>query len=109
MNVSRTSLLPRLLLASGLVLAGSAAQAAGFGGYTVTQREESQIVPGMAQADVLLALGRPAHNVQYRNEPGPTLTYHVVSAEGLLFDIQFDAQGKVLSTVEHADETLGGP
>ena len=54
-------------------------------------------------------LGRPAHNVKYRAEPGRAWTYGVVGVDNdmeeanTLFDIDFDAKGKVLSMSERVE------
>jgi SmpA / OmlA family len=94
---------PRLLLAAGLLLGVAAAQAAG--GYIVDKDQEALITIGMDKAEVLQALGRPEADAQFRNEPGPTLTYRVSGARQTHFDVDFGADGKVVSTSERIDES----
>jgi len=65
------------------------------------------VVPGMQSLDVQLALGRPEHKAKFHNEPGPTWTYRVAGSEDTVFDVDFDADGKVLSISERIDETGG--
>jgi len=95
----------RLLLAAGLLAGVTAAQAAS--GFTVTPNQETLVVPGMQSLDVQLALGRPEHKAKFHNEPGPTWTYRVAGSEDTVFDVDFDADGKVLSISERIDETGG--
>ena len=106
MTLARKPFTPRVLLATGLLLGVAAAHAAG--GFTVTQRQEALVTPGMTEAEVQQALGHPAQDIHYRNEPGPTFTYHVDAIESTLFDVDFSADGKVLSTGERMEETGGG-
>jgi len=54
----------------------------------------------MDRAAVQQALGTPEINVQYLNEPGRTWSYQVIGTESKLFDVDFSANGKVLSTSE---------
>jgi len=90
------------LLAAGLALGIASVNAAP--GYTVTHEQELQITPGMSADEVRQALGRPAQNVRYRNEPGPTWTYHAASSFWhAVFDVNFGADGKVASVGERAD------
>jgi outer membrane protein assembly factor BamE (lipoprotein component of BamABCDE complex) len=88
-------------LAAALLLAAAVAQAAT--GFTVTAAQEKQIKPGMSRDAVRAALGRPAHNVKYRAEPGRTWTYGVKGKTDMVFDIDFDASGQVLSTSERSE------
>jgi outer membrane protein assembly factor BamE (lipoprotein component of BamABCDE complex) len=104
--MSLKSLSPTLvkLLAATLVFAGTVAYAAA--GFVVTAAQEKQIVTGMSRADVRAALGRPAHNLKYRNEPGRTWTYGVVGngvSDQQVFDVDFSSDGKVLSTDERIE------
>ncbi|MEO8278270.1 MAG: hypothetical protein ABI564_01190 [Ideonella sp.] len=103
MTVNRKSLIPRTLLAAGLLLCVAAADAAG--GYSITESQEALVSPGMTQSDVKQALGQPARAIQYPNESGPTFTYGIVDMQGTLFDVDFGADGKVASV----DERVGGP
>jgi len=53
----------------------------------------------MSPEEVRRLIGRPAHNVQYRNEPGPRWSYTVSGTiDPTLFEIGFSADGKVLAT-----------
>jgi hypothetical protein len=94
------------LLGAGLLLGVAAAQAAS--GYTVTTAQESLVRPGMTAAEVREALGHPAQDIHYRNEPGPTFTYRVVGDNDSLFDVDFGADGRVASTSERLDESGRG-
>jgi outer membrane protein assembly factor BamE (lipoprotein component of BamABCDE complex) len=93
--------------ATGLVFLSSAAFAAS--GFTVQRVDEAQIKIGMDKDSVRKLLGRPAHNVKYRAEPGRAWTYGVVGVDNdmeeanTLFDIDFDAKGKVLSMGERVE------
>ena len=106
MTLARKPFTPRVLLATGLLLGVAAAHAAS--GFTVTHGQESLVTPGMTEAEVQQALGHPTQDIHYRNEPGPTFTYHVDAVEPTLFDVDFSADGKVLSTSERMDESVGG-
>lgn len=106
MTLARKPFTPRVLLATGLFLGVAAAHAAS--GFTVTQSQEALVTPGMTEAQVQQALGHPAQDIHYRNEPGPTFTYHVDAIEATLFDVDFSADGKVVSTSERMDESAGG-
>lgn len=105
MSLSFTSFVPRLCVAAGLVLGAVAAQAAG--GYTVAHNQESQVAPGMSMQQVRQALGTPERHVKYRNEPGPTYTYRVRGEEQTLFDVDFGADGRVLTMNERMDPSGG--
>lgn len=97
--------------ASGLVLLSSLAFAAN--GFTLQRADEAQIKVGMDKDMVRKLLGRPAHNVKYRSEPGRAWTYGVLGVDAgmeessTVFDIDFDANGKVLSMSERVDRTHG--
>ncbi|WP_305807069.1 hypothetical protein [Stenotrophomonas sp. YIM B06876] len=95
----------RLLTVAGLVLGAAAAQAAG--GYTVTQSQEALVTPGMSMDQVQQALGHPEQTIKYRNEPGPTFTYRVMSSDPTLFDVDFGADGRVASVSERMELTGG--
>lgn len=90
--------IPRVLLAAGLLAGVAAAQAAA--GFTIQPSQESMVTPGMTQAQVQQALGQPERNVQYLNEPGPTFTYQVASLDPVVFDVDFGADGRVLTANE---------
>ena len=100
--MTRTHITSRLLLASGLLFGAVAAHAAG--GFSVTPAEEGRVSPGMDRAAVQQALGRPEINAQYLNEPGRTWSYQVISTENKLFDVDFSANGRVLSTSERVQD-----
>lgn len=93
----------RLLLAAGGLALAAAAQAAV--GVTIASADEARVVPGMSSAAVEKALGRPALNRSYGNEPGATWTYHVSGNGQTVFDVQFDATGTVLEATERADDS----
>jgi len=99
--------LAALLATTGLLLAASAAYAAT--GFTVQRSDEAQIKVGMDKSAVFKLLGRPAHNVKYRSEPGRAWSYGVMGVDNdmdnasTLFDIDFDANGKVLSVNERVE------
>ena len=88
----------RVLLAVGALAAAAAAQAAS--GYIVTPQQEKGIRVGMTRDEVRASLGRPAHNLKYRSEPGRTWTYGVAGSDTKVFEIDFSADGKVSSTHE---------
>lgn len=88
----------RSAAALGLVLGAVAAHAAS--GYSVTRHQEALVAPGMSRSDVLAALGHPVSHMHFGNEPGPTYTYRIVADGDHVFDVDFDAAGKVLSTSE---------
>lgn len=90
----------RLIVASSLLLGFAAAHAAS--GFTVTPDQEKLVTTGMTMSEVQQALGHPALTEQFMNEPGPTLSYNLVGGAdpSLLFDVDFDANGKVASVSE---------
>lgn len=102
MNTQNISRVSRAAAGLGLVLGWAAAHAAG--GYTVTKAQESLVAPGMTASQVVAELGHPERSVHFRNEPGRTLTYAVTGDPNLLFDVDFDRNGKVLSTSERLEE-----
>jgi outer membrane protein assembly factor BamE (lipoprotein component of BamABCDE complex) len=75
----------------------------GAGGYTVNAAQQAQIKPGMSRDEVRLTLGRPAHNVKYRAEPGRTWTYGVLGSDEKVFDVDFSADGRVASTSQRTE------
>jgi outer membrane protein assembly factor BamE (lipoprotein component of BamABCDE complex) len=94
----------RTAMAAGLLLAASAAFSAT--GFTVTQPQEAQVTKGMSRDDVRGLLGRPSHNVKYMSQPGRTWTYGVLGAsvaDNTVFDIEFDASGKVMRFEERVE------
>ena len=88
----------RLIATTGFALYAALAQAAS--GFWVNHSQEVLVTPGMDMAEVREALGHPTQFIKYRNQPGPTLTYRVIGTADTLFDVDFDAMGKVLSTSE---------
>ena len=100
MSTSLNPTLARLLVTAGIALSGVAAHAAG--GYSINPADEQRVGVGMTQAEVLQALGRPARNQHFQNEPGATWTYSLPSDlnHQTLFDVDFSADGKVLSIGE---------
>lgn len=92
--------LSRWLLTAGLALGTAAAQAAG--GFAITPSDEARIAVGMTEAEVQQHLGPPARARQYPNRPGPSWTYEVQGAPfgRTDFDIDFGADGKVVTTFE---------
>lgn len=60
------------------------------------------IKPGMTQAEVQQALGRPARTQHYSLSQSTTWTYDVdpLAAEQVIFDVDFDAQGRVAASGE---------
>jgi hypothetical protein len=94
------------ILAAALGLAAAAAQAAA--GFQVTKEQEALIKPGMSTDEVQRAIGRPSIHMKYRNEPGLTYTYRVLGSDPMLFDVDFDAGGRVASVMERMDESTGG-
>ncbi|MEO8119233.1 MAG: hypothetical protein ABI606_07920 [Rhodoferax sp.] len=103
MKLSIKNQTPRWLLGAGLVLSVAAAHATS--GITITSDQENLAKVGMSTSDVMQALGRPEQTVKYGNEPGPTWTYRVMTGgrDMTVFDVDFDANGKVAS-VDQRDE-----
>jgi outer membrane protein assembly factor BamE (lipoprotein component of BamABCDE complex) len=86
------------LFAAALCTAALAQAASGF---IVTTAQQNAIQVGMSRDEVRGLLGRPAHNVKYRAEPGRTWTYGINDAHSpdvtMVFDINFSADGRVVS------------
>jgi hypothetical protein len=78
----------------------AAAQAAG--GFSIAQSDEVSVAVGMSEAEVQQNLGPPARTRQYPGGPGPSWTYAVQGAPfgRTDFDIDFGADGRVVSTYE---------
>jgi outer membrane protein assembly factor BamE (lipoprotein component of BamABCDE complex) len=89
----RSALLVAALCSAALVQAAS--------GFIVTTAQQNAVQVGMSRAEVRALLGRPAHNVKYRDEPGRTWTYginaHANAGAEMVFDVDFSADGRVLS------------
>ncbi len=95
--------LKKLRFAAGgaLLLATALAQAAT--GYIVTPQQEKSVRVGMSRDEVRKVLGRPAHNLKYRSEPGRTWTYGVSGSDNKVFDVDFTPEGKVAGTAERVE------
>jgi outer membrane protein assembly factor BamE (lipoprotein component of BamABCDE complex) len=91
----------RVGVCAALLFGVAAVQAAT--GFTVTLAQEKLITVGMSRDMVRSTLGRPAHNVKFRAEPGRTWTYGVVGTADKVFDIDFAADGKVVSVSERVE------
>jgi len=99
-----TAPLSALQAAFGLCLVSAMALGHAAGGISVTKREAQTIQAGMSTDDVQRLLGRPASNVQYRNEPGPIWLYHVNDAvDPVFFEVAFSRDGKVAGTSQYVD------
>jgi hypothetical protein len=103
-----TQITPRFTARTLLVAAMLAATSAAFSatGFTLMQSQEAKITVGMSRDDVRSLLGRPAHNVKYRAEPGRSWTYGVLGngvADNTVFDVDFGADGKVLQSSERIE------
>ena len=96
-----------IVASAGFLFSSSAAFAAA--GFTVQRSDEAQVKIGMGNEEVQKLLGRPSRNVKYANEPGQSWTYGVngvdngVDDTSTVFDVNFDAQGKVLGTSERIE------
>ena len=100
MTLYLASRLSRWLLTAGLALGAGMAQ--GAAGFSIAPSDEARIAVGMTQAEVQQNLGPPARTQHYRNRPGPSWTYEVRGAPfgRTDFDIDFGADGKVVTTFE---------
>lgn len=100
----------RMFIGACLLLCAVVANAAQ--GFTIRSNQEKLIHIGMTRAEVLKAIGRPAHNVKYRNEPGRTWTYGLIGMDklnsNLVFDVNFGPDDKVLSVAERVDNDWAG-
>jgi outer membrane protein assembly factor BamE (lipoprotein component of BamABCDE complex) len=107
--MSKNKLIKSALIAvsAGFLLSTGVAFAAT--GYTIKRADEAQIKIGMDKDEVRRILGRPAHNMKYRNEPGRSWTYGVLDLDANLmetnteFDIDFDSAGKVVKFQERIE------
>jgi hypothetical protein len=79
-------------------------------GYNVDRAQENRVTVGMTSDQVMALLGHPTRNMKYRNQPGATYTYRVLGQEfpPMLFDVDFDADGKVSNKSERMDMDRGG-
>lgn len=100
MTFHLASRISRRLLIAGLACCATLTQAAG--GFSITPSDEARIAVGMTEAEVRQHLGPPARARQYPNRPGPSWTYEVQGAPfgRTDFDIDFGADGKVVTTFE---------
>jgi len=100
MSYKLDAFVPRGLLAAALVFGAAAAPAAE--GYTVNPKQEARIKVGMSQDEVRQIVGQPVRVEKFGNEPGPTWTYDVAGGLGhvSMFDVDFDADGRVASAQE---------
>lgn len=96
------------LLIAATALASCTALTQHASGFWVDKSQQALVTPGMSMADVRQTLGHPTENIQYRNQPGPTFTYKVTGTVDTLFDVDFDANGKVVSTNERIIPIDGG-
>jgi Rieske Fe-S protein len=96
----------RWLIIATFGIVSALAQAAS--GFNITQSDESKVAIGMDATEVQRSLGPPARIVRYPRQPGPTWTYNVIGAPfGITkFDIEFGADGKVVSASERI---IGNP
>jgi len=98
MTGSLRSNVSRAFLLAGLLAAAAAAQAAT--GFTVTHGQEAQVSPGMDRSAVQQYLGHPAQSHRFGGESGVTWTYNVSGTDLAVYDVQFDANDKVVSVGE---------
>lgn len=96
----------RLIVAAGFAFCAVLAQAAS--GFWVSQNQEGLVAPGMSMQQVRDTLGHPTTFIKYRNQPGPTFTYRVMGTADTLFDVDFDANDRVVSTNERIVPLDGG-
>jgi outer membrane protein assembly factor BamE (lipoprotein component of BamABCDE complex) len=83
-----------------LAVAGAASAASGF---NVVANQEPLVKTGMTMDEVKQALGRPMRYSKYRNQPGPTYAYNVIGKDDYVFEVDFDATGKVVSSQERME------
>jgi outer membrane protein assembly factor BamE (lipoprotein component of BamABCDE complex) len=103
MNTKSVRMCVGLTVVSLAVLGAGTVHAAS--GYVITPAEGKQVKSGMSRQEVRQLLGRPAHDMKYRNEPGRTWTYGVLGPDEKVFDIEFSSDGRVVLTNERI-ETL---
>jgi outer membrane protein assembly factor BamE (lipoprotein component of BamABCDE complex) len=105
-----TSLPTTVRAGLGLALLAGVCSVYAASGFVVTAKQESLIAVGMSRADVRAALGRPAHNVKFRAEPGRTWTYGVLGnpeyTQAKVFDVDFSSDDKVLSFGERNEPEM---
>ncbi len=105
--MNKLSFRRRVRSAALAVVLCSAALAQAATGFVVNAAQQASIKVGMSRTEVRALLGRPAHNVKYRAEPGRTWTYGVLGLgsgmERTVFDVDFSAGGQVLSTSQREE------
>lgn len=82
------------------VLAVSMGSALAATGRSVWPKDESKVTTGMTMEEVRQALGKPSREARFKNKPGPIWTYTVdgVDDTRTVFEVEFSADGKVIST-----------
>lgn len=92
----------RLVLAAALGLAAASVVPAALAAERFEADRIPLIKPGMTQGDVQQALGRPARTQHYAPSHSTTWTYDVdpLAEEQVIFDVDFDAQGRVAASGE---------
>jgi len=103
MNIKLGTIATHSLLTVGLALGVASAHARD---YNVTHDQEQLVQPGMTADALKAVLGSPAAVEAVGSEPGPIWTYQVANVSSAipdgrtLFDIQFGADGRVISANE---------
>jgi hypothetical protein len=94
------------LIVGAFCVVSTLAQAAS--GFNITQSDETRVAIGMDSSEVQRSLGPPEKVFRYPRQPGPTWTYNVVGAPfGITkFDVDFGADGKVVSASERIIGTI---
>lgn len=92
-----------LAIAAGLACGVAAAQAAGRG-LTIDPAQEQQVRSGMSADEVKNTIGEPMRVERFANQPGPTFAYDVAGSEQTLFEVEFDADGRVATARERIDD-----
>jgi outer membrane protein assembly factor BamE (lipoprotein component of BamABCDE complex) len=109
-TIKRPSVSTTLRATLGAALLVGVCSAYAAAGFVVTASQETLVKVGMSRAEVRNALGRPAHNVKYRAEPGRTWTYGVLGnpehTQVKVFDVDFSADDKVLSFGERNEPEM---
>ena len=92
----------RLVLAAALGLAAASVVPAALAAERFDADRIPLVKPGMTQDEVQQALGRPARTQHYSLSQSTTWTYDVdpLAAEQVIFDVDFDAQGRVATSGE---------
>ena len=107
MNTLHTSpfrhlLTHRLVMAAALALAAASVAPAALAAERFEADRIPLIKPGMTQDEVQQVLGRPARTQHYSLSQSTTWTYDVdpLAAEQVIFDVDFNAQGRVAASGE---------